>query len=287
MQEPVYCYKDTENSLKIASFIRITSSQSEMPWSFPRHLHDDFLELSFVTEGDVEFECGHSNYHLRAGDIIIKNAGVLHAERSIPGKPYEQYCLGLSGVCNPGMPPNALIPDGLTPVIHTAEAFDYLRASFKYLFELNSAQRSRTEELRRQTIENMLTILNMLVKDTVDHSVPKQYSALTEQVLKHICLHFGEDISLDTIAKDLHISPSHLAHKFKDETGSTVNQYILSRRLGEAQMRLVFRDIPIKEIAAECGYQNLQYFYAVFKKHVGATPVELRDAYRKRKATAV
>jgi LacI family transcriptional regulator len=43
----------------------------------------------------------------------------------------------------------------------------------------------------------------------------------------------------------------------------------------------VFQNTPIKEIAADCGYSNLQYFYPVFKKNTGTTPREFRDSYRK------
>jgi LacI family transcriptional regulator len=50
--------------------------------------------------------------------------------------------------------------------------------------------------------------------------------------------------------------------------------------MGEAQMRLAFQDTPIKEIAVDCGYSSLQYFYPVFKKTIGATPREFRDNYR-------
>lgn len=281
MRVPVRPYSDEDNALRIVSFIRISVSPNEPTWSFPRHLHDDFVEISLVTNGSAEYECDHTGYTLRAGDLAIKNIGVLHAERSLPGQPYEQYCLGLSGVRNPGMPPNTLLPPGASPIIHTGEAFDYLRATIQYLFALNSSLRFKTADVTKQAIENVLSMINMLVMDAVESASPRHYGELTEKVLDYINRHFGEPIRLDGIARALYVSPSHLSHKFKEEVGTTVNQYLLSRRLGEAQMQLVFKDASIKEIAADCGYSNLQYFYSVFKKHVGLTPLELRDTYRK------
>ena len=86
-------------------------------------------------------------------------------------------------------------------------------------------------------------------------------------------------MSLDSLAKQFFVSSYHLAHKFKNEVGCTVNQYILNRKLGKAQERLVFSTDSIKQIAADCGYTNLQYFYSVFKKNTGNTPAEMRHYY--------
>ena len=101
-----------------------------------------------------------------------------------------------------------------------------------------------------------------------------------EKVLQYIDAHFEKNISLDTVAKEFCLSPYYLARKFKMDVGYTVNQYIQSRRLGKAEQRLAFEDTPIKEIALECGFSNLKYFYSLFKAKTGHTPNEFRCLLR-------
>ena len=61
----------------------------------------------------------------------------------------------------------------------------------------------------------------------------------------------------------------------------------LDRKLGYAEDRLVFSTKPIKEIASDCGYDNLQYFYSVFKKHTGNTPAEVRNYCLRARASSI
>jgi AraC-like DNA-binding protein/mannose-6-phosphate isomerase-like protein (cupin superfamily) len=266
--------------LEIASLLRISVS-GDVPWSFSRHWHNDFLELSLITEGHGELECGYARYTLQPGDIVIKNAGVLHAEHSILGQPFSQYCLGVSGMCSPDLPRNVLLPSGLCPVIHTGKTYEYLHATIRYLFELGNIAHFRSKDTMEHLAGHIVSVVRLLIQDCAEHAKPDRYSELVEKALGYIDQHYGDTIGLDTIAKALYVSPSCLSHKFKDEVGLTVNQYVVSRKLGEAQMRLVFQNTPIKEIAADCGYSNLQYFYPVFKKNTGITPREFRDTYRK------
>ena len=169
------------------------------------------------------------------------------------------------------MPPNSLIPDGISPVIHTGKAFDYLRSMTAYLSEISSDPGIKSADFTRQAIENELSLINMMVADAVEISSQISLSPLISDVLDYIDLHVSEAMSLKTLAEHFFVSTYHLAHKFKEETGCTVNQYILRRKLGKAQESLVFGKDPIKKIAADCGYANLQYFYSVFKKHTGNT----------------
>jgi len=280
-------YIDTENTLRIESFYHITVAPRDIPWNFPLHNHENFLEISLIIDGRADFECEHKKYTLEAGDLVVKNAGVLHSEISSVAHCFEQYCLGISGINSPGLPSNTLIPSEISPVIHTKEAFDYLRAMTKYLFELSNDPKIKASEVTRQAVENEISVINMLIMNTVEFSEHQTHSELIENVLHHIDNHYGEPFSLDTLAKKFYVSSYHLAHRFKHETGQTVNQYVLKRRLGEAELQLVFGSDSIKEIAAHCGYNDLHYFYSVFKKHTGNTPNEIRSYYKTIKATTV
>ena len=281
MKDTIDSYKENAHVLKIETFYHIIAEPGKDPWSFSLHHHEDLLEISLVTSGKAYFECDRIRYTLIPGDLVIKNAGALHSEYSSPEEGFEQYCLGLSGVGEPGMPANSLIPDGISPVIHTGKAFDYLRTMTAYLYEINSDPAAISTKLARETIEHEYSLIKLMVANTVEESRQASFSPMISDVLDYIDSSAGEPMSLKSLAGHFYVSTYYLAHKFKEETGFTVNQYILNRKLGMAQKSLVFSDRPIKEIAADSGYSNLQYFYSVFKKHTGYTPAEMRHYYNR------
>ena len=248
MRMPVKRYTDQENTLKIETFYHIIAEAGKDPWSFSLHNHDCLLEISLIISGKADFECNRVRYTLLPGDLVIKNAGVLHSEFSSPDDGFEQYCLGISGVSAPDLPPNSLIPDGISPVIHTGRAFDYLRSMTAYLYEISSDPEIMSEEFTRQAIENELSLINMMITDAVEVSAQHNLSPFISEVLDYIDSHVSETMSLKTLAGHFYMSTYHLAHKFKEETGYTVNQYILRRKLGKAQESLVFSNEPIKKL---------------------------------------
>lgn len=279
MKTPIKLYSDDDNSLRVETFYHIIAEPGKNAWSFPMHYHSDLLEISLVLAGKAEFECSRIKYTLKPGDLIVKNAGVLHSEVSSPEDGFEQYCLGIKGVKMPDMPPDTMVPDHISPVMETGIAFDYLRSMTAYIYELSADASSQSDALIKQALEHGLSLVSMMIMNAVELSDTTDHSQLVSDVLEYIDTHVGESMSLDTLAKQFFVSTYHLAHKFKAEVGCTVNQYILNRKLGEAEERLVFGTDPIKEIAADCGYTSLQYFYSVFKKHTGRTPAEIRHYY--------
>ncbi len=287
MKAPVKRYIDQDNTLEIKTFYHIVAEKNDKPWSFSLHSHKDLLEISLIISGKASFDCDHISYTLVPGDLVIKNVGVLHSEISSPEDGFEQYCLGISGVSAPDMPPNTLIPDDICPVIKTGKAFDYLRSMTSYLYEISSDPSVKSSDLTKQAIESELSIINMLIMDAVEVSDQTVHSDIVEKVLNYVDSHTNESMSLDSLSKQFYVSEYHLAHKFKEETGRSVNQYILNRKLGEAEERLVFSSDSIKQIAADCGYSNLQYFYSVFKKSTGCTPAEMRHYYEQIRARSV
>ena len=93
MRMPVKRYTDQENTLKIETFYHIIAEAGKDPWSFSLHNHDCLLEISLIISGKADFECNRVRYTLLPGDLVIKNAGVLHSEFSSPDDGFEQYCL--------------------------------------------------------------------------------------------------------------------------------------------------------------------------------------------------
>ena len=76
------------------------------------------------------------------------------------------------------------------------------------------------------------------------------------------------------------MSVSWFIRNFKEYTGSTPTQYILSLRISNAQTLLDSTNYNITEIAEIVGYDNLLYFSRLFRKQSGMSPSEFRNRLR-------
>ena len=88
--------------------------------------------------------------------------------------------------------------------------------------------------------------------------------------------HYSEDISIDEYAQNNHVSVSWFIRNFKQCTGSTPMQYILSQRIYNAEILLRENIYNVTEIAQIVGYDNPLYFSRIFKKIKGVSPSEYR-----------
>ena len=88
--------------------------------------------------------------------------------------------------------------------------------------------------------------------------------------------HYNENICIECYAKEHHMSTSWFIRNFKQYTGSTPMQYILSKRIYNATALLQNEHYNITEIATIVGYDNPLYFSRIFKKIQGISPKEYR-----------
>jgi AraC-like DNA-binding protein len=72
-----------------------------------------------------------------------------------------------------------------------------------------------------------------------------------------------------------------LAHVFKESTGFSPIQYIIRRRIGEAQSLLINTNESVTNISGIVGYDNTSYFTTLFSKTVGMSPKKYRQLWIK------
>lgn len=88
---------------------------------------------------------------------------------------------------------------------------------------------------------------------------------------------FQKDINLENIAKQLNLSYSGFRRIFKEYTGFAPAHYLQEIRIQHAKELLTNTNLNIKEIAFECGFENPEYFFTVFKNKTGYTPIKYRN----------
>ena len=99
-------------------------------------------------------------------------------------------------------------------------------------------------------------------------------------LLDHIEHNFMHDLPLSDIVAVTGVSHQYLGRLFKRAMNTTVEQYILNRRIWEARRLLRETDKTVGEIAGLCGFTNPGYFSTVFRKAEGASPREYRSSTR-------
>lgn len=105
---------------------------------------------------------------------------------------------------------------------------------------------------------------------------------LRRQISAYLDRHYGEPLTLNTVASHLHLSYSYLSSCWSRCFGCGFNEYLNSVRLEEAMRLLSATQIPVAEISGMVGYSEQGYFGKVFKKHTGLSPL----AYRRRRGGA-
>lgn len=101
-----------------------------------------------------------------------------------------------------------------------------------------------------------------------------------ERIMGWIEDHYAEEIHLEDIADQLHLSKFYISRLFQQETGGSLSEYITARRIKQACRLLQNSDHSVERIAEEVGYPNVSYFIRLFKKVIGITPLKYRTAAR-------
>ncbi|WP_270168972.1 response regulator transcription factor [Paenibacillus sp. SYP-B4298] len=133
------------------------------------------------------------------------------------------------------------------------------------------SQLATLAELRRHVLELAGSLNERLGTEQTS------YSPHVAQLLEHVQMHYGEDMSLKTLSQQLDIHPTYLGQLFHQEVGTSFSDYVNHYRIEKATQLLLHTDLKTSDIAREVGYLDSSYFYRQFKKYAGVSPTELRQ----------
>lgn len=105
-----------------------------------------------------------------------------------------------------------------------------------------------------------------------DESYPNE---IVNKAVRYIRENYRTTVSLQEVADALNINSAYLSRLFKKYTRKTIVTYINDRKMEKAHELIEQGSMPMKEIAAEVGFQNYNYFSQMFKKYYGKSPSEL------------
>lgn len=245
------------------------------------HAHEDFVEISLIVSGESEYLIHNKRQTIHAGDLLVYNAGVVHDEVSGPDTEIGSYCVAVGGLHMPGLRENALLPDDAGYVFSTGAEFGDIRSICSMMFR-NLSSGEPDADAFCNSLMHALLVKVLAVTEGKDASKEKPVDephVLGRRIKEYIDKHYMEPITLQSMGEALHISPYYLSHVFKQMSGYSPVQYLLRRRIGEAQTLLITTDLSITRIAEMVGYDTQSYFNLQFTKNVGMPPNKFRQNY--------
>lgn len=113
----------------------------------------------------------------------------------------------------------------------------------------------------------------------ISRPVPECTADSLAPLLEWIEGNLGQDLSIDMLARQTHLSTRTFARRFKDETGTTPYGWILVQRVAAAQALLEQSDLTVEQIASEVGFGNAATLRHHFSKVRGVSPQQYRRAF--------
>lgn len=245
------------------------------------HAHADAVELILICSGSSEYLIHDKKVVIKAGDLLVYNAGVVHDEVSGPDMEVGSYCVGVGGLHMPGLRENALISDEKGYVFPTGRYFEDMKELFVMMFRNLAAGEPHAELFCTSLLHALLVSVFTVtegVGETRENPADEPH-ILGSRIKDYIDRHYMEPITLQSMGEALRISPYYLSHVFKQMSGYSPVQYLLRRRIGEAQTLLITTELSVARIAEMVGYDSQSYFNLQFTKNVGMPPSRYRHNY--------
>ena len=170
-----------------------------------------------------------------------------------------------------------IIMDMYFAVISFTEQLGYDKTEIEEPFS-DTSQGSMKISNYQQMRDYIIRIFNQAI-DFRKTTATKRYSALISRSKDYIDENYAnEDLSLNMVAANVNISPSHFSAVFSQETGQTFVRYLTELRMEKAKELLKCTDKKSSEIGYEVGYKDPHYFSYLFKKTQNCTPKQYRNS---------
>lgn len=113
-------------------------------------------------------------------------------------------------------------------------------------------------------------------KDTSEDKESNGQRHFISRVESYITENISNDISLNSVAEAMNISPNYLSKIFKEETGESFSGFVQDKKLERAAELLLTTKYSVSEISKMAGYANEAYFSKLFKSRYSTTPGQYR-----------
>lgn len=240
------------------------------------HTHE-CCELVFCVKGGRNFLIDNKVYEVNPGDLFVINQFEPHKLTLCGDGCDDRYIMQLHpefifSLSSENTDLSACFYSdrevGSNKILLTDEEADTALALFKEL----EADSGFGDDLSKTMVATKLLILANKAfferHSTIHNSAP---SIPIKRAIVYINEHFGDNITLDDVAKYSYISVNQLCKIFKSTLGTTVMKYIIGKRIAEAK-KLLRAGNNVSDTALMCGFRDYSNFIRTFSASVGISP---------------
>ena len=247
---------------------------------FSYHYHD-FHKIVLCLSGQVTYMVEGRTYFLKPWDMLLVKAYDIHRPVVAERSEYERIVIWI----RPEYIETLDKDEDLNACFNERNIISLLSIPEKTKERLTRAIRGIEREAERESpgsslltgsyMNELLVYLYRFIMgtDIEEEQNSIKYDSKIEEIMNYINGHLLEEMSVESIASHFYISKSYLMHKFKEETGYTLYNYIAQKRLtGARKMMASGENAAI--VAEKCGFKDYGAFLRAFKKEFGVTPKE-------------
>ena len=241
------------------------------------HIHNNAYEIMLIKSGNVDYFINNVTYHLTKGSLTFICPNDIHGLFIKDDTPYERMPIHFE---------ESFAKSLSTPITDLFSCFHSHKQ--EYLCHLNNKQMAEYEQYIDTIIANlnekgfgydvrvkacllMILLLANEAAQSTDTSLGDISPKIIRDTISFVDTNLTSDISIQTIADYLNISRSRLSHLFKEYTGTSLWNYIITRRIQYAR-KLLLNGGSITATCYECGFKDYAHFVKVFSKINGVSP---------------
>ncbi len=238
------------------------------------HFHD-YLELAFLEQGHTCIRVDAREYQMQAGDVFLTFPNQIHS--------YEdtEACAGVLCIFpyrsfeDLGMLLRQCVPT--RSVISAAD----LPPQLPQLFEaMAKAEESLQQPYRNAVVKGYLSVLLGLLLPLMQlHRISESSSDTVQSILRYCAENFQQDITLESVSRELHISKYHISHLFSQKIRISFNDFVNMLRVQDACERLK-QGSGITQTSVQSGFNSIRSFNRVFLRQTGMTPLKYQKKYQ-------
>ncbi|MFR3692979.1 MAG: AraC family transcriptional regulator [Thomasclavelia ramosa] len=256
---------------------------------YPKHRHN-YLEFMYVYGGEMVTIIDDQEIVIKQGELLLLNQNIEHAIKYTNENDIIfnfiiklEFLEFLSGMAEEQNEVFSFIFDALYSYDNKGEYLifkvsnnEIVRNHIEAIIT-NIYQQQLNHSFTLKLLVGLLLTELMNNPHLIETYESNNYNKLVViSILKYITLNYQEG-SLSVLAKQIHQPDYKICKLIKEHTGSTFKQLIQEERLKAAANLLKTTSLPIVEIMQEVGYENITYFYKIFKEKFKITPSIYRN----------
>ena len=247
---------------------------------FEYHNHD-FNKIVFFISGKVTYLIEGRAYNLKPYDLLFVSGSEVHKPVVNPDQTYERIIIWVNPEYlekqNNGCDLLTCFKSSLRGESNLIRLNPDLHENIKHLFK-NLSDESKSNKFGSIVLYNALFIqlmvqLNRICLDTQDTVISDDiiYNENINNIINYINNNLTEDLSIENISRRFFVNKYYLMHNFKAQTGYSLHNYIIQKRLIYAKS-LIKKGCSITEAYIESGFNDYTSFVRAFKSMFGQPP---------------